>query len=221
MDTLLLQLIGPMQSWGVQSRFGVRDTGLEPSKSGVIGLLCAALGRPRTAPVDDLVRLRMGVRVDREGQIAKDFHTALGVYRANGQVNASGAEISNRYYLMNAAFLVGLEGDLPTLETLQAALRSPVWSLYLGSKAFVPAAPVWLPDGLRKGEGLEEALRRYPWLCGDAAQRPTRLRVVLDDDQGEQVRPDVPVSFAERRFTSRRVHGTFFDIQEGACTSHN
>ena len=40
MSTLLLRLAGPMQSWGVQSRFSVRDTGLEPSKSGVIGLLC-------------------------------------------------------------------------------------------------------------------------------------------------------------------------------------
>ena len=43
MSVLLLRLAGPMQAWGTQSRFTVRDTGLEPSKSGVIGLLCAAL----------------------------------------------------------------------------------------------------------------------------------------------------------------------------------
>ena len=48
MSTLLLRLAGPMQSWGTQSRFTIRDSGLEPSKSGVIGLLCAALGKPRT-----------------------------------------------------------------------------------------------------------------------------------------------------------------------------
>ena len=47
MHTLLLRLAGPMQSWGTQSRFTIRDTGLEPSKSGIIGLLCAALGKPR------------------------------------------------------------------------------------------------------------------------------------------------------------------------------
>ena len=47
MNTLLLRLAGPMQSWGTQSRFTIRDTGYEPSKSGVIGLLCAALGKPR------------------------------------------------------------------------------------------------------------------------------------------------------------------------------
>ena len=50
MSTLLLALEGPLQSWGTSSRFSERGSGLEPSKSGVIGLLCAALGRrrPRT-----------------------------------------------------------------------------------------------------------------------------------------------------------------------------
>ena len=67
MNTLLIRLAGPMQSWGTQSRFFTRDTGHEPSKSGVIGVLCAALGWGREAPLDDLARLRMGVRVDRPG----------------------------------------------------------------------------------------------------------------------------------------------------------
>ena len=68
MNVLLLRLCGPMQSWGVQSRFSVRDTGLEPSKSGVVGLLAAALGRPRDARTSPTwPALRMAVRVDAEG----------------------------------------------------------------------------------------------------------------------------------------------------------
>ena len=64
MNTLLLRLSGPMQSWGVQSRFGVRDTGLEPSKSGVIGLVCAAMGIPRSddSSLAEVSRLRFGVQ---------------------------------------------------------------------------------------------------------------------------------------------------------------
>src|SRR5262245_45694114 len=88
MGTLLLRLAGPMQSWGTDSRFSVRDTGLEPSKSGVIGLLCAALGKPRVEQPGDgqptlakLSALRMGVRVDREGVMRRDFHTAGGSRR--------------------------------------------------------------------------------------------------------------------------------------------
>ena len=45
MPALLLRLVGPMQSWGMQRRFSIRDTGTEPSKSGVIGLACAAFGK--------------------------------------------------------------------------------------------------------------------------------------------------------------------------------
>ena len=41
---LLLSLSGPLQSWGDSSRFTVRNTGREPSKSGVLGLAASALG---------------------------------------------------------------------------------------------------------------------------------------------------------------------------------
>lgn len=34
----------PLQSWAFASRFQRRATGLFPTKSGVIGLICAALG---------------------------------------------------------------------------------------------------------------------------------------------------------------------------------
>jgi CRISPR system Cascade subunit CasD len=46
MPTLLLRMRAPMMSWGDHSRFTIRDTRREPTKSAVIGLLCAALGRP-------------------------------------------------------------------------------------------------------------------------------------------------------------------------------
>ncbi|MGH9945529.1 MAG: type I-E CRISPR-associated protein Cas5/CasD, partial [Pyrinomonadaceae bacterium] len=90
--TLLLRLAGPMQSWGAQSRFREREAGREPSKSGVVGLLCAALGKPRDEGNGDdgngdkfpalarLAALRMGVRVDREGALLRDYHTAGGTH---------------------------------------------------------------------------------------------------------------------------------------------
>ena len=167
MNTLLMRLAGPMQSWGTQSRFTVRDTGLEPSKSGVIGLLCAALGRSRESNLDDLAALRMGVRVDRPGAMKLDFHTAgggtlpsghaYGVAKAGG--GRPGTVLSNRYYLADADFLVGLESDdKAQLRPLYNALKEPSWQLYLGRKAFVPGVPVYIPDGLHEGEFI----RRCP-----------------------------------------------------------
>jgi len=223
MTVLLLRLSAPMQSWGVQSRFSIRDTGREPSKSGVVGLLCAALGRPRAERVDDLAALRMGVRVDQEGSIAYDYQTAMDVFKAGGGTKPT--ETSRRYYLADARFLVGLEGDkLDLLTRLHDALRDPQWLLYLGRKAFVPGEPVWIPDGLRRDETLLESLQTYPWL-GPAWREPAeQLRLVLEDIDGAQVRSDQPISFAERRFAPRHLRTTFIQAppvrkEETPCTS--
>lgn len=208
MSVLLLRLSAPMQSWGVQSRFSIRDTGREPSKSGVIGLLCAALGRGRAEPVDDLAALCMGVRVDQEGSVAYDYQTAMNVLKAGGGIKAT--ETSRRYYLSDARFLVGLDGkDLELLSLLHDALRDPHWPLYLGRKAFVPSEPVWLPDGLRLDEPLVQALTNYPWLGPGWRNPPDQLRLILEDSEGPQVRSDQPVSFAERRFAPRHLRTTF------------
>jgi CRISPR system Cascade subunit CasD len=192
----------------------MRDTGLEPSKSGVIGLLCAALGidREDDYALRPLAALRMGVRVDREGVLQVDYHTAQNVLMANGKLKDT--ELSNRYYLANAIFLVGLESeDLALLRHLQAALLKPVWALFLGRKAFVPGEPIFLSDGLREAETLEQALYAYSCLCKPEKHK---LRVVLEDQNGTIVRTDQPLSFsrAARRFGPRRVSVTFHEARE-------
>ncbi len=209
MDTLLLRLQAPMQSWGISSHFTVRDTCREPSKSGVIGLVCAALGRARSEPVEDLARLKMGVRVDREGKLERDYHIAQEIFKAGGGIKKS--ETSNRYYLADAVFLVGLEGDSQLLAEIEAALKNPCWCLYLGRKAFPPSKPVWLQGGLRKGEDLYQALRTFPRLAHTDAQR---LRIAVDDPEGDFSRGDVPLSFSERRFASRPLQMEYIDAPE-------
>lgn len=212
MPTLLLRCVAPLQSWDTQSRFGVRTTGREPSKSGIIGLLCAALGRPRPEPVDDLAALRLGVRADKEGSLLRDWHTAQNILKAGGGIKDT--ETSTRYYLSDAAFLVGVEGEKSLLEQLHAALRHPHWLLFLGRKACPPSLPVYLPDGLRD-ETVIEALAAYPWLgrSRDQYQQLERLRLVLDDDNGPQIRHDHPISFIKgnRQFVPRRVRTDFID----------
>ncbi|NLN84437.1 MAG: type I-E CRISPR-associated protein Cas5/CasD [Firmicutes bacterium] len=200
MPTLLLRLQAPMQSWGVSSHFTSRDTTREPTKSGVIGLICAALGRPRDADISDLAALKMGVRVDREGILQNDFHVAQDILLALGK-GTKDTEISDRYYLSDAVFLVGLEGPQALLEEIQTALKAPHWMLYLGRKAYPPGKPVWVQNGVRD-EPLLQALKTVPALVSDLEES---VRVVLESDVGAFVRVDVPISFAERRFSSRRI----------------
>lgn len=220
--TLLMCLVAPMQSWGVQSDFTHRDTGLEPSKSGVVGLLCAALGRDRSEPIDDLSALRLGVRVDREGLLKRDYHTAQNVRKASGtsMKDTKGTEVSERFYLADAAFLVGLEGDnLELLLKLDFALHHPHWFLFLGRKAFVPSEPVWLNDGLRENETLEAALRNWrPRLRPQRRDHDEQMRLVFEvktGECGEITRRDQPVSFVkgQRQFDTRQMRVDFCDDQ--------
>lgn len=210
MTTLLLRLAGPMQAWGVQSRFGVRDTGREPSKSGLVGLLGSALGRPRHADFSDLAQLNMAVRVDQEGTLQRDYHTAGadGYYRASGGVERKNAILSTRYYLADAIFLVGLEGEPALLHTIAHALQHPVWPLFLGRKAFPPSQPLCLADGLQE-KPLREAIQAYPWLGQNqhTYRDLKRVRLVYDDPEGIDTRPDYPLSFVqkERHFLPRRL----------------
>ena len=214
MPTLLLRLSGPMQSWGTTSRFDERDSQLEPSKSGVLGLVCAALGRDRAEPVDDLASLKMGVRVDREGVLMRDYQTAGGdcdssrktLLLANGDVK-NRTVISPRYYLADAAFLVGLEGaDRRFLEQIHDALHAPIWPLALGRKSFPPGEPVWLKDGLRN-EALRAALLAYSRITPVRhEQSDSHVRLILEHESGGAVRLDQPTSpFAQRRFGPRYI----------------
>ncbi|MGE3801161.1 MAG: type I-E CRISPR-associated protein Cas5/CasD [Candidatus Kapaibacterium sp.] len=227
MNTLLIRLAGPMQSWGVQSRFEHRDTLTEPTKSGVVGILASALGRRRDESVDDLSALRMGVRVDREGQMRKDYQTAQRWKKEKGSETlvAGTATLSPRYYLADARFLVGLESiDRSFLESLDKALKAPKWPLFLGRKSFFPGEPVSTVDGIQECD-LETALSMYPWKAGNAQEVPQQLRMIVDagspitgNENTKLIRPDHPVSFSERKFTLREVFVSYIptpvDVEE-------
>ena len=202
MAVLLLRLAGPMQAWGVKSRFTVRATELAPTRSGVVGMLASAVGRRRTDPIEDLLALRFGVRKDQPGSVIRDFHTAV---PTDGR---KPMPLSNRYYLADAVFLAGIEGDRALLEGIDEALRHPAFPLYLGRRSCPPTHPVSL--GLREA-ALLDALRAEPWLASEWFRRRRReglnAEILIDqeavpaeeragDARGSR---DVPLSFDPRR----------------------
>lgn len=185
---LLLRLEGPLQAWGGRSRWDVRDTQPEPTKSGVIGLLACALGYGRgNARIEELDRaLRFGVRVEAPGRVLEDYQTVTGFLpTADGRYKHSGiavasslsklnqsADISTstivspRFYLEDAAFLVALTAQEqqhnPLLEQAAGAMQAPRWPLFLGRKACLPTRPIF--DSFTDTyAGLEDALRSHPW----------------------------------------------------------
>ncbi|MFI9382097.1 type I-E CRISPR-associated protein Cas5/CasD [Kutzneria sp. NPDC052558] len=210
----------PMQSWGTRSHGIIRDTATEPTKSGVLGLLGAAMGIDRTddASLAELARLSMGVRVDRQGILERDYQTAQNVPTTTGSGHRT--VVSERYYLADALFLVILEGDAGLLARVADAVRRPRWRLYLGRRAFVPTRPILIEPGLLTGQTLHDALTTHPWLvepdsvrCAERAKSaddraPLRLIVDCPPTLPEaEIRNDHPISFApdRRRFATRSV----------------
>ena len=189
MSTLLLRFAGPMQAWGADSRFDVCRTNREPTKSGVIGLLAAALGWRRDAPLDDLEALQFGVRVDREGVLLRDFHMVR---------SAKTAYVTTRYYLCDAVFLTGVfSEDEALMQRLAEAVSHPAFPLFLGRRACPPEGRVFL--GLRE-EALEEALMHEPRLLSQQTMDPNKMtRMVVEDPAGPARLRDVPVSFSPFR----------------------
>ncbi|MFA5892179.1 MAG: type I-E CRISPR-associated protein Cas5/CasD [Actinomycetota bacterium] len=224
MPTLLLRLVGPMQSWGTTSRFDQRDTGKEPSKSGVIGLLAAALGigRENWADLQPLTCLSMGVRHDRPGVPKKDYQTAGcavtdTIVKADGTQSKDGV-VSERFYLADAAFLVGLEGKNRSLmERIHAALRDPVWSLALGRKSYVPSESIWMENGVQDAP-LRDVLARWPWIGSRRRWEdlPEKLLISFEsEDESGVLKMDQPLSsFAERRFGARFVRSEWIPFPE-------
>jgi CRISPR system Cascade subunit CasD len=141
--------------------------------------------------------LRIGVRIDQPGVLLRDYHTAK---------SEKSAYVTHRYYVSDAVFLAGLEGEADLLETIQHALGAPFFPLFLGRRSCPPAGQIAL--GIRRGKTLLQALQEEPVLAAHetrTTKNSPRLRLMLDAQAEEEAYflRDQPVSFSQ----SRRVHG--------------
>ena len=192
MATLLLRLAAPLQSWGADSKFETRRTNREPTKSGVIGMLAAAMGikRNQDQEIEKLNKLKFGVRVDKEGELLVDFHMAKNPEKKNADY------LTYRHYLQDAVFLVGLEcNDEAVLKELLDAIEHPAFPLYLGRRSCPPTLPICL--GIRK-QNLEDALREEAELCSNNS---AFTRIVTDAEPRERsiaIQKDVTISLNQK-----------------------
>ena len=219
---LALYLDAPLQSWGYQSKFDRRTTLSYPTRSGIMGMVCAALGieRDDTVTLASLAPLGMQVLVFQQGSRLTDFHTVGGgwdkkVSPANVVRKASDklgqhtgtTVVTQREYLETARFGVVLSGEHKQLEEIGRALLNPRWGIWLGRKACVPASPVF--QGLF--DSLDAAARTLGSVAvseGRNADAASAGRTVLEADtfdDGTDTLMDVPIDFAERTFAPRRI----------------
>ena len=218
MPFLLLRLRGPMQAWGTRSRFEYRDTEREPTFSGIIGIIAAAEGLPRGADLSEYHQLSIMIRVDREGELDREFQTALDVITADGKLSRD-AQIIRRDFLADAAFHAAVEGPEPLIRRIFAALHHPRYPLFLGRKSYLPSIPIIYPGEESYVDTNEDALS---FLCGlplahdppisrdklVAGDKTEKIRfVVPHTDSGVEMRRDMPQNFDiyRRRYNTRYI----------------
>jgi CRISPR system Cascade subunit CasD len=213
---LALRLRGPLQSWGFDSQYNRRNTGLMPTKSAIAGICCAALGLPRgsnqeqeflaafgklrmTAIAIPRKKVKRGLPVRR----LNDYHPVRYPRRASGAIN-NDCVLTHRQYLTDAAFGVLLEGNSILLCEIAAALADPKWGIWLGRKTCIPSTPVLA--GLK--DNVKDALRL---LIGEEPLESFTHQMDAENfTEGRDSLPDMPVSFAinRRLFSPRRVQTT-------------
>jgi CRISPR system Cascade subunit CasD len=213
---LALRLDGPLQSWGFDSQYNRRNTGLMPTKSAIAGMCCAAIGLPRGSEKEQEFLAKFGmirmaaIAIPKQGAKKElpvcrlqDYHTVQNTRRASGALNTD-CVLTHRQYLTDAVFGVVLEGTAVVLGEISNALADPKWGVWLGRKTCIPSAPVLV--GM--SDTRDGALRL---LIGEKMLESfIRQEEVESFTDGRDSLPDAPVSFAtdRRLFSPRRVRTT-------------
>lgn len=193
MKTLIINLTGPLQSYGNQASFDRRTTDDYPSKSAVVGLLAAALGyRRRDSRIKTLNQLHFAVRIDQVGIPLSDFQTV--------EWKPQTRKVTHRDYLQDARFVVALgspDGDL--LKRLKIALAHPRFQLFLGRRANTLAGP--LKTDIRDEDPIH-VLKTLAWQAAEWYQRRQPQKVMLTIMADGDLLPELPSTMVKDQVES-------------------
>lgn len=208
---MALLLDGPMQSWGHASRFERRTTALHPTRSGVLGLIAAALGIDKHA-ADEPAQLERfkalfftTVKLDRQTtrgdklpiQRLEDYHTVTGIRRASDKVDKDATVQTYRHYLLDARFGVLLEGPAALLDEIAAAVRNPKWGVWLGRKSCLPATPVLAAPPGDRSSAWRQLLQRAGYTGLEVLEQFDHVLESLPGAPGADLIEDNPVGYGQ------------------------
>ncbi len=206
--SLCINLQGPMQAWGVESKLSLKNTSLAPSKSGVIGIIASSLGikRDETDKINTLSQLKFATicLTKKSKFIFKDYQTIANVSNCKGGIRKE-RELSERNYLSNWHFLALFEGEKELLEKIEYALKYPKWHVYLGRKCCPPACPFIFRNAL-KNKSINELLN-IQGLYQCYKEENQEEKVLNSKSEDDQI-----ISFKDRIFRKRTYYEDYIDI---------
>jgi len=222
-QTLALLLDAVLQSWGSQPRLQYCNTADHPTKSGIGGMLCAAMGIHKGSPQESeflqaFSDFRM-ITVAVGGQNANtliDFQVARGGIKSErddkgGLVYNKNAVLSHRFYLANQKFGVFLVGPQNWLTKLKSALENPVWGFWYGRKCCIPSCPPVIGIFDNTKDAWLEFCKKQPIDCSGqhrtidpSASYPISddINITNQESSFQNIQMDVPVSFGKQGSSS-------------------
>lgn len=229
---LALRLEGPLQSWGFDSQYNRRNTGLMPTKSAIAGMCCAALGLPRGS--DQEKRFLASFRSIKMTSIAiprtlagkelpvrrlQDYHTVGGGYDPNNPNERGSITVSAEKGTPRAK-----KGQALAVLTHRQYLNDASFGILLQGTAPLlrqiadalrnPVWGIWL--------GRKTCIPSAPIFAGLKDSRVDAIRLLVGKKPvesftcqeevenfaaGRDSLPDTPLSFAteQRLFSPRRI----------------
>ncbi|MGB0743898.1 MAG: type I-E CRISPR-associated protein Cas5/CasD [Opitutales bacterium] len=220
MPALAFYIDAPLQSWGASSKYQHRETNNFPTKSGIIGLIAAALGIDKhrfdeAEHLRPLVALRftavkLGATKHHIGRLT-DFHTVGGGYdktikwekmsipQKAKTGGPSWTVLTHRSYLTDARFVILLDSpDLALLEKIQSALLDPTWGVWFGRKHCIPASPLAPALAETREAAFEKLIEALPGVeAPELAKCEYQEEVASPDDEGDGIfyQSDQPVAY--------------------------
>lgn len=203
MKTILLKFSGPLQSWGTSSHFESRHTDFYPSKSAVIGLISACFGfrRYEDKQIRELNELDFAVRVDWQGNLMYDYHTAT-KNKPNGDFERN--YVTKRYYLEDAVFLVAISHeDENFIDKIFNALKNPYFQSFMGRRSLPLCFDFILGTYDR---GPIELLSDFPWQASkyyqESYKKKGENKALLEIYADKNLIPDFPSNLRQDRVIS-------------------
>ncbi len=216
---LALYLDAPLQSWGYASKFDRRTTLAHPTRSGILGMLCAACGIDRAdkAGLARLSQVDVAVYGFKLGSRLTDYHTVGGGYDAKKDAQkispkasgASGDTVQTyREFLEGARFGVVVSGDAELIGEVGRAMQSPQWGVWLGRKSCIPASRLYAGEYGSEADALAALRETEAQRASCSVDKVSHVRSVKDAQlfaEGTETLMDIPLDFSVRAFAPRRV----------------
>lgn len=229
---LALRLIGPLQSWGIDSQYNRRNTGLMPTKSAIAGMCCAALGYSRGCESEKNFLAEFGlVQMIAIAIPRRVYNKELPVHRLHDFQTVGGGYDPNNPAELGCITVIAKDckprvkkGQSLAVLTHRQYLTDACFGILIeGDKILLSkiadalADPKW---GLWLGR--KTCIPSAPIYAGLEETRDDALRLIIGEDplesftrqedvgrfaDGRDTLPDAPVSFSieQRAFAPRRV----------------